>query len=524
MTAGPAVAPAAVTPVAAVPAAAAPATATPETPASRPSLPVTALAVALVLMVGLRYKLPLAGHGSTTATLADLLLLPVCLSAVSPFRYARTLLVLTFTAVAGGTGLALLAVNEYQVSTTTAISEAVLILTGFLSVGVLLWAARVLTIARTALLYGLATLAGVSIDPSVWHTNPWKYAFALPSAIALLSLLGRRSIVVQLSVLGLLGVVSAAFDYRSFFGFCMLTGVLLAWQQIGGWKPPRPKAAPIIAVGGLGIVMYYLGTTLLVDGVLGRKLQERSEAQIQASGSLLIGGRPEWTGTVELMKLRPQGYGMGVIPGRAETIAVKTGFAGIHVDYNNGYIEHFMLGSTFRLHSIVADLWAATGVFGLLLCAMAVFILTGAFTVRLATRTATPLFIFMALLGLWDLGFGTSFTNLPDVTLALALALFPPPAAVRLRRSERLANQRVARMLARRPTVLGVPPTRGTVAGRPAAGVDGPRVLAGAVADVATAGIEPSDEAGFAAEPDQDALGPDETQYLPKPYRYRAQM
>jgi hypothetical protein len=499
----------------------------PTAPAPPRGFAVTSVAVVSVLLVGLAYRLPLVHYGTTTATVPAVLILPVCLSAVSHFRYARTLLVLAFVAVAGGTGMALLALGRYQIDRPLAISQAVLILTSFLSVGVLLWAARVLTIGPTALLYGLATLVGNAVTPGSWGMNPWKYAFALPTAIILLSLVGRRNLVGQLIALGLLGVVSAAFDYRSFFGFCMLCGVLLAWQRIGGWKPPRPKAAPIIAVGALGIAMYYLGTSLLVDGVLGQKLQERSEAQIQASGSLLLGGRPEWSGTARLMALRPEGYGLGVVPGHAEVAAVKAGFASINVDYNTGYVERFMVGPTFRLHSIVADLWADSGFFGLLLCAMVVFILVSAFTVRLAMRTATPLFIFMVLLALWDLAFGTSYTNLPDVTLALALALFPAAAAVRRTRAERIAERRAARVLARRPTVLGVPPTRGTRPRVPSQdAARGPADKTGASGALAGAGRQALDGLRDGARNDADAADPDEThQYLhvPNSHRYGAQ-
>jgi hypothetical protein len=498
-----------------------------DSPAAERSVLTTVVAVLSALLTGLAYPLPLVHYGTTTAVLPAVLLLPVCLSAVSPFRYARTLLVLAFAAVAGGAAMALLALRDYQVDRSLAISQAVLILTGFLSVGVLLWVARVLTIGRTALLYGVGTLVAAALEPGSWNGNPWKFAFALPVAIILLSLVARRNLVVRLAVLGVLGVVSALLDYRSFFGICMLCGVLLAWQQIGGWKPPRPKAAPIIAVGAMGIAIYYLGTWLLVDGVLGVSLQERSEAQIQSSGSLLLGGRPEWSGTVQLMGLRPEGYGLGVVPGRAEVTAVKAGFAGINAQYNNGYVEHFMVGPTFRLHSIVADFWADAGFFGLALCAMVVFILVSTFTVRLATRTATPLFIFMVLLALWDLAFGTSYSNLPDLTLALALALFPTPAAVRRSRSDRLVERRTARVLARRPTVLGVPRSRG---GRS-------RVLGEGEADSAAYQTGPAGDIarpagllldGGGKDPDGDSQQPaadsDETVYhLPNPYRHGAQ-
>jgi hypothetical protein len=426
-------------------------------PARYTQILVLPVAVTSVLLIGLNR--PLA-FGASTALVPTLLLLPVCVSAVAGFRYARALLLVGFLAVAGGAAMALASPYGHAVNQRAAVSQALMILTAVVGVAVLLWVGRVLGMEKVALLYGLGAVAGAALDPARWDSNPWKFAFAFPVTVIVLALLTRwRRIIPQVLTLGVLGIVSVLLDYRSFFGFCVLTGVLLLWQQIGGWRPPRHKAGSVIVVGGLGLAMYYGGTALLVDGALGPELQERSEAQIEASGSLLLGGRPEWSGTVNLMAEHPWGYGLGVRPDTADVKAIKAGFAGINVEYDNGYVERFMAGDSFKLHSIVADLWAYCGVFGILLCATIVLILLGAFVTRFATRTGTPLFLFMALLALWDLAFGPSYSNLPDVTLATALALVPPAAALR-RRSDRLAARRAFRVQSRRVTSSWLPPSR----------------------------------------------------------------
>lgn len=418
---------------------------------------VTPVAVLSVLLIGLNR--PVA-FGASTALVPGLLVLPICVSAVAGFRYARALLMVGFLALAGGAGMALAGLGGHAVNTRAAVSQSLMILTAVLGVAVLLWVGRVLGIEKVALLWGVGAVVGALLDPARWNGNPWKFAFALPVTVIVLALLARRRrIIPQVVTLGGLGIVSVLLDYRSFFGFCVLTGVLLLWQQIGGWRPPRHKAGSVVVVGGLGLAMYYGGTALLVDGALGPELQERSEAQIEASGSLLLGGRPEWSGTAKLMAETPWGYGLGVRPDTADVKAIKSGFAGINVEYDNGYVERFMAGDSFKLHSIVADLWAYCGVFGLLLCGAIVLILLGAFVTRFATRTGTPLFLFLAILALWDLAFGPSYSNLPDVTLATALALVPPAAALR-RRSDRIAARRRFRVESRRVTSDWLPPSR----------------------------------------------------------------
>lgn len=486
--------------------------------------PVLPAAIASVLLIGVNQPI---GSGITTGILPVALMLPVCLSAVAPFRYARTLLVLCVVAIAGGACLTMLANERYDVDLQVAITEAVLIFTAVFSVGVLLWVSRLIGIDRVALLYGIAVLINALLDPGRWDDNPWKFAFAFPTAVIVLALVSRRrSVVLQVVSLGSLGLVSVLLDHRSFFGFCVLTGVLLMWQQIGGWRPPRHKFGAVAAVGAAGLAMYFGGTALLVDGALGPELQERSEAQIDASGSLLLGGRPEWSGTVQLMAERPWGYGLGVIPGRDEVKAVKTGFAGINVQYDNGYVERYMLGGAFRLHSIVAETWAYCGIFGLLLCGAIALILLGAFVARFATRTGSPLFLFMALLGLWDLAFGPSYTNLPDVTLALALALCPPPEALRSKQA-RIAARRAFRVASRRVSPEGLPPSRRGQAGVLGEGVaEGPADQPRTSGDVAGPAGLPLHRTGDGADQQLQAApaDPDQTVYqLPNPYRKRSQ-
>jgi hypothetical protein len=383
------------------------------------------IAAGSVLLIGLHVTVY---YGVTTAALPVALLFPVWSSTLSRFKRARTLMLLTVLALAAGELLAQVSQASHQIDGREAFASITLLGTGIGAVGVLLWASTIFSADRLALLFGLGMLLGELAAPSKWGSNPWKYAFAFPVAIILLSLFQRRrSGLMSLIVLAVLGLVSTVFDYRSFLGFCVLTGLLVLWQR--ATRSPgreRNRLAPLLLLGAAGLAIYFLATSLLVNGYLGSSLQQRSVAQIDASGSLLIGGRPEWAATVQLMRLNPFGYGLGAVPNADDLLAGKKGFASINVDYNNGYIENYMLGAQFHLHSIIADLWSSCGIAGLALAGVILVILLSSLSVALSERSASAAFLVVVLVALWDLGFGPIFSNLPDVTLALAMAMMLP--------------------------------------------------------------------------------------------------
>jgi hypothetical protein len=224
-------------------------------------------------------------------------------------------------------------------------------------------------------------------------------------------------------MLALVAALSAVSNYRSFVGFCLLTVILIAWQSIS--RSPRKQTnrlAPVVLIGAIAFALYQLVSTLLVGGYLGSQVQARTLSQTQTSGSILLGGRPEWTSTIDLMAHRPSGYGLGVVPNAIDINIGDHALINININPDYGYEQYMFIGQ-FRLHSIVADLWTSCGWAGLLLAAVILIVLLQTLSVALAERRATALQILITSIALWDLAFSPIFTNLRDITLALALGL-----------------------------------------------------------------------------------------------------
>jgi hypothetical protein len=168
---------------------------------------------------------------------------------------------------------------------------------------------------------------------------------------------------------------------------------------------------------------YWALSELLLSGVAGAEVQARTAAQINQSGSLLLGGRPEWTATWTLMRAHPLGFGLGTIPSPADVQLAKQGMAVARIPTAEGYIEHYMLARRFELHSVIADLWSNFGPVGVLLGLGMVALLLTRLVVLFHRRQATALLCFLALTGTWFLSFGPLPSDLPYVALALGLLL-----------------------------------------------------------------------------------------------------
>jgi hypothetical protein len=179
----------------------------------------------------------------------------------------------------------------------------------------------------------------------------------------------------------------------------------------------------VVGLAALSLVVYNLGQTLVLDGYLGEAAQQRSLAQINTSGSLITGGRPELAATVALMQFRPLGYGNGTLPSLTDILVAKSGMAQLNYEPNNGYVENYMFGGQIELHSVIGDLWARFGLPGL---AMSLFI--GVLTVwcmsrQIAARRASPIVLFLAPIVLWNLAFGPLLTLSTILILSLGLGL-----------------------------------------------------------------------------------------------------
>lgn len=378
------------------------------------------VAIAAVFLLGLNQQL---AAGITTGTLVVAFLSPVWISTLRRFRFAVVISVLALVSLVSG-----IALTQFQgdrgFDQSLATGFALVFLTGIGGLGLLLWARTVMPTYQVAIVFGLGYLLRVMQDVAS-SPNPWKYQLSVPIAIIVLAFAAktRAALPAVASLVGL-GIISVAFDSRSFFGFCLLAAVLVMWQ-----RRPRSTGRGMNKLAVFGLIcaalfaLYSIGTTLLVEGYLGQANQQRTVQQIEDSGSLLVGGRPEWAGTVRLMIDHPIGFGLGTMPAAEDVLTAKAGIRAIGTDTENGYVNNYMFGGHFKLHSIVADFWATFGIPGLVLGLTMIAALGYCLIDRLTTRTASGLVCLFAVLGIWDLAFGPIYKNLPDVMLALAVTL-----------------------------------------------------------------------------------------------------
>ena len=123
--------------------------------------------------------------------------------------------------------------------------------------------------------------------------NPWKFSLSVPVTLIVLGLpwVYRRPLVETMALVGL-AAVSALNDGRSAAAM-MLIGAALVMTQGPRTQARRTNSfvtlarLAMIAVGG-----FYLVQAAILNGELGEAAQARTEAQIEASGSVLLGGPP----------------------------------------------------------------------------------------------------------------------------------------------------------------------------------------------------------------------------------------
>ncbi|WP_432511973.1 hypothetical protein [Kineococcus sp. SYSU DK001] len=365
-------------------------------------------------------------------------LLPVWAVALGRYPGARAVLLLAGAALAGGLVLVLLP-GAREIEPRYAVATATRTLAVVLGFGFTLWCRWFLPREAVALAYGAGALA-VNLTRLPGSENGWKYQLALPVTIVVLALAqcvrGRARTAVVLAALAGLGALSVLHDYRSFFGFAALTALVVGWQAVSAARRrrryrrrPGATLATWVASGTLlavgGFTLYRAAEQLLLSGAFGTVLQERSQAQVRAAGSLLAGGRPEWAGTWSLMRHDPAGFGPGAIPRPQDVLVAREGLATVGIGPDNGYVDNYMFGGQFRLHSTVADAWSNFGWVGVAFALLLAGLLVRALLDHLTDRTADALVLLLGLRALWDLAFGPMYSNLPDVALALALALRP---------------------------------------------------------------------------------------------------
>ncbi len=295
-----------------------------------------------------------------------------------------------------------------------------------LSVGLLIWCRTHIGITRTAIWFGVGALLNTvltGIDPE----NPWKYSLAVPVSIIVLGVVhATGSRVLEIVALFALAGVSLTSSSRAMIAFFVLAAAIVAWQILskGRRHSPRPWQV-IILIGALAVAAFNLFQGLLLEGMLGEAAQERTIGQIDTSGSLLTGGRPEIGASVALIGHRPWGYGSGTQPDSNDIAVAKTGMSDLNYDPNNGYVDRYMFGGQYEVHSVMGDLWIRFGPLGAFLLVLLLGVAVYALGHGIPQRTASGLVVFLVLRGVWDVFFSPALPSFRTLALLFAVAVIP---------------------------------------------------------------------------------------------------
>lgn len=372
------------------------------------------------VLVALRLPLPIP-----FSLLVSVALLPVTMRWAVRYVGAISISVAAVVCAAAGYLLTLGAVESgASISRHLLISNSAEVLAIPLAMLTLLWARSVAGDSAAVIGYALGTFLSLGFV-GINLGNPWKFSFAVPVTMLLLGLpwLQRRWLL-QAGVLLLLAAVSAVNDSRSATAMMLIAAALVLTQAGGSAGRTRARTGMVLArIVLVGLGGYYMIKAAALEGVLGEAAESRTQAQIDQSGSLLLGGRPEAGAALSLIERNPTGYGSGTLARWQDLTTGMTGMANLGYDPHNGYVRVYMFGQGFEVHSVLGDLWIRFGLSGAaLVMLIAVFSVYG-LARALAQKAASGIMIYLTLRLLWDIPFSPAASAALTMPLALALVL-----------------------------------------------------------------------------------------------------
>lgn len=383
-----------------------------------------ALAAVVCLVLAARITIL---QGVTAGILLSLVLLPVWAVALWRLRGGSSILTFGVLAMISGIVLTDFFAGDHPTSDSMMQQNTFSLISLIGGIGIIVWARSILGSAGTALWYGLGLLAG-AVTHGLNMDNVWKFDLSVPATVTVLALcMLSRKLWLEVAALLLLAVVSALNDSRSAGSMLLVAAALVVWQALGSRLSKSSTTVRTLAVFGFVAVIGYASLqAFILEGWFGKAAAVRSEEQIAQSGSLILGGRPELGASTELIAANPFGLGSGTMANGIDLFIAKMGMARLNYDPNNGYVEKYMFGNGFEVHSMLGDLWIRHGIFGaLLLVALLVVVALGT-AGQVAKRQASGLMIFLAIQVFWDSLFAPFFsTSISTLVLGVGLAMVP---------------------------------------------------------------------------------------------------
>lgn len=382
------------------------------------------LGIALAALLGMRFGI---ARGLTLGVVAGLALLPVWISSVASFAWGRFVMLLGATALVSGLVLTVMSGDSRGTSSALIVTTSLPVVEILVGAGVLLWARRHVGAGGVAVAYGVGMLVRAGSGGGLAGAdNAWKFGWATPiTVIALGCCLWWGGRAAEALVICVLAAAAAASDARSAFAILALClgGVAWQWVRTRGKRGSALRVALALTLSAFAF--YQLTETLALDGAFGAETQQRTVRQVDAAGSLIVGGRPEMAATLALMQDRPQGFGSGTQPSWHDISVAKNSMSAINYDPNNGYVERYMFGNGIVLHSVAGDLWVRFGIPGLVLAGYFLVLCSATLSRGVAHSGISALVTFLCLRTLWDLPFSPIYSSVPTLVLLVALALQP---------------------------------------------------------------------------------------------------
>lgn len=380
----------------------------------------TVLALVLLVLTGQGQNV---FFGLTAGLALALMLLPLWATWLGSSRWITWMTILVGIATMWNVWLTVWHSDSRGMSTSGLLESVFVVLGLAAGVGATLWARSRTSVTAVGVAFGIGLLLGINPDGESFADSPWRFGFSLPVTVIVLAVTARwrKRWIDVVAVLALAGF-SAISGGRSTSAILLMVALLVLWQSWG--RPASSRLAALrtlVLFGMLAFGTYLAVQAAILEGALGEGAQLRTELQLSTSGTLITGGRPEIGATAALMTESPGGFGGGSVPSMTDLLVAKSGMAALGYEPNNGYVENYMFGSGFELHSVIGDLWAWCGIPGLALAVVLLFFFVVRTAVLTTGRAASALLLFLGVKSIWNLLFAPLESALTVLVLAVAL-------------------------------------------------------------------------------------------------------